>query len=205
MSIPTYYTPVAGTDGWDEDPNRFAWWEDGSPFTLYLRSLNLYVHSDGPFEWCTDISGDLFRKDLRIWKAAAKHFACYVKSRPFHERNFICHSHGGQLPLIASTYGVEINNLITVGTPYRHDIKPTQANIRYWLHICDRDWDTLGTLGALFDGVFGLSRLHPEATVNYPCKGIGHSGILKDPTLFHLWEDNGWARAVAYGSNPPNS
>lgn len=200
---PATYIPIGGTWSWDEDENHYQWWERGSTLTRQLSGLGLVLHARNPFEWSTDIDGDLFHKNKTVWKAAGKHLACHVERVPLEERNMICHSHGGQVLFYCAYYGVKFNHVITVGTPVRNDMKAivmaAKPNLGYWHHIMDSKTDWMAVAGGIFDGGFGIRHDFDQADSRSDIKGIGHSAILNDEKAMHYWEDSGWASILAYG------
>jgi hypothetical protein len=99
---------------------------------------------------------------------------------------------------------MKVNNLISVGSPVRKDMKAivklARPNIKFWLHISDTKWDTWSFAGTLTDNwLFHKDLRHPEADINDQVPGIGHSKILYDPSFHHLWIDNGWLERLKYG------
>jgi hypothetical protein len=211
VNIPTFYTPIGGTfSGIDSTPNAVDhWWEKGSDFVNYLYTLNLVIHPSAPFEW-DGIIGGIFDPGLRVWNAASRHFQCHVGPLPYHERNFILHSHAGQFGFIAASRGLKIRNLITVGTPVRKDmesyIKLARPNIGAWLHIYDGRCDWVSIAGSLFDRRLKIQRNFPLADRNDDVRAFktGHSKMLAPPHL-DLWRDRKWAEFLAYGINSPVS
>lgn len=202
----TYYTTVAGTHSWDEDPNHYEWWEKGSALTEYLRGFNLELHPFSPFEWSTDLDGVLFRKNLRVWKAAARHFICHCDRMSHIDRNVIAHSHGGNVVLIAAALGLRIRHLITVGTPVRSDmdsyVMAAAGNIDYWFHISDSKTDIVAILGTLFDGRIRVKHTFDLADDGDDIKGIGHSKILNEQPQMEFWGTRGWAHVLRFGKRP---
>lgn len=205
---PAFYIPVQGTHGWDDNPNSFAWWENNSAFSQYLKTLGLiHINDEFPFEWSTQLDGILSMDQTKhiVWKAAGKALSYYVgrqfpKGLPYDKRNLIAHSHGGQVVFYACADGLEIRNLITVGTPVRGDMEAVvfkaRKNIKNWLHICDSKNDLVAIAGTLFDGRLRIQHTFNLADRNDNCSDqkISHSLILNDPSKFGLWETQDWAR-----------
>jgi hypothetical protein len=204
-SKPTTYIPVQGTDSWDEDEANCQWWERGSEFTRHLAAENLVLHARTPFEWSTSLDGIPTRRNHQIWKGAAKHLVCHLERVPLDERNIIAHSHGGQVVFYALSYGLRINNLVTVGTPVRSDMErvvlSALGNMNYWHHIYDNCKDFTAIMGSLFDGKFRIRHNFDLADTSDNIKGIGHSKILNDAISIKLWDHDmyGWSSILAMG------
>jgi hypothetical protein len=204
-STPVTYFPIGGTDSWDEDENNFQWWERGSEFNRHMATQGLVLHARTPFEWSTCLDGIPTRKNHVIWKGAAKHLICFLERVPLQERNIIAHSHAGNVVFYAMSYGLKINNLVTVGTPVRSDMEAVIlrgiGNCDYWHHIYDSSTDLTSVLGALFDGKLRVRHHFDLADSQDNVKGIGHSRILNDYKAIRLWnaEERGWASILAMG------
>jgi hypothetical protein len=207
---PVPYLTISGTHGWNEDDNRFEWWERGSFFEQHLKKQNLILHARSPFEWSTALDGILARRNHAIWKSAAKHLICHLERVSLCERNIVAHSHGGQVVFYALSYGLQINNLVTVGTPVRSDMELIVlrglGNLAYWHHIYDSSSDMTAILGTLFDGKLRVRHHFDLADSNDDVKGIGHSRILYDPRYIQLWDHDqrGWASILALGKAAKN-
>lgn len=213
---PTFYIPVQGTWGWDEDPSNVVWWEKGSPFTKHLESINLIqLPTQRQFLWSTELEGHqvwsrLFHTAKRkhnVWKAAGLSLCYFFENDngkvPHWDRNLIAHSHGWQVVCYAcGLYGLRIRNLVTVGSPIRKDMEETTmkavGNIDNWAHVYDPSGDDTGTAGEFNDGRWRWpweKRLEPMADKVIPVKGAGHSGTLNDPKFFSVWtEHQDWLR-----------
>ncbi len=202
---PTTYIPIGGTDSWDEDEQTFQWWERGSPFTEHMSTQNLILHARTPFQWATSLDGIPTRRHDHIWKGAAKHLICHLERVPLEERNLIAHSHAGQVVFYATSYGLQINNLITVGTPVRSSMEKAilagRLNIGYWHHIYDSHTDMTALLGSLFDGKFRVRHSFDLADSQDDIKGIGHSKVLNEQQDIRLWDwdQRGWSSILAMG------
>jgi hypothetical protein len=211
---PAFYIPIQGTNSWDENPNHFQWWEELSVFSEYLKGLGLVqLNPLMPFEWSTELDG--VWGSHRVWKGAAKALMYYVGEHfsistpnapiPYENRNFIAHSHGGQVALYSAAWGMRIRNLITVGTPVRGDMEKVyeaaRKNISYHLHICDSRNDLIAVLGAIRDGKLRIRHDFPGADRNDNCRDlkVSHSRVLNDPNKFGLWKTRGWAEALTRG------
>jgi hypothetical protein len=204
---PVTYIPIPGTDAWDEDENNYQWYERGSRFVNHMATQNLVLHACGFLEWSTSLDGIPTRKNHLIWKGAAKHLMCHLERVPLAERNLIAHSHGGNVVFHALSYGLRINNLITVGTPVRSDMEPYIlkgiGNVEYWHHIYDSSTDMISIMGAWFDGKFRVRHNFDLADSSDNIKGIGHSKVLNEPPAINLWshDQKGWASILAHGRN----
>jgi len=200
---------VHGT--WSADFKRSdapMWWEPGSAFAQMLATHGLDATAFESFRWSGDLTGlarlfpwNWLRKpQSRDWHAAAQALRYLLEPKgcptPFASRNLICHSHGGQVPLIAAAHGLKIRRLVTVATPVRADMVDTIAkarpNIERWLHVYDPTLkDRMQVLGELGDGRLGWKRHFPAADVNVSVAGSGHSGVLCEPEWFRVWKTRG--------------
>jgi hypothetical protein len=203
---PITFIPIPGTDAWDEDENNYQWYERGSSFVRYMATQNLVLHAVGHLPWSTSLDGIPTRRNHIIWKGAAKHLLCHLERVPLKERNIVAHSHGGNVVFHATAYGLQINNLITVGTPVRSDMEPFilkgLGNIGYWHHICDSKTDKVSIWGALFDGKLRMKHTFDLCDSQDDIAGIGHSKILNDQNCIEYWSTDrrGWASILALGS-----
>lgn len=184
---------------WDLD-NEYGWWRKDSAFAQYAFNENVVLYPRQPFIWSSDIDGviDLFgRAKDTDWRAAGASLAYYLETIQHSHRNLIAHSHGMQVVACACFYfGIEIRNLITVGSPVRKDFYNQYAAVQNksnrWLHIYDKDFDIFGQLGMLFDGSISFKRENPYASKNAGLVNISHTTILEDKDKFKLWIENGW-------------
>lgn len=206
---PHYYIPIPGTFSWDEDPLVYQWYERGSSFETYLREEHdIHQHPRGYLTWSTALDGVFWKKNMAVWKAAAKHLACHLETVPWQDRNIIAHSHGGQVAIMAAASGLRFRTLITVGTPIRKDVErfadTAAGNIDYWFHICDSHTDLVSILGALFDGRVRIKHRFDQANDVDDICGIGHSKILNDDWAIKLWTERGWAKRIVHMANHVN-
>jgi len=200
---------VAGTFSWNGS-DRGDWYAPGSPFAVFLASRGVEplfgVRPDGPhpFTWSTELGG-IGGRGRVVWQAAGVNLFNYLvpplcpdRQLPSAETNLIAHSHGLQVVLFAAAAGLNINTLISVGSPVRRDMWATavtaRLNIRHWLHIHSDQSDRWQWLGELFDGHLGIVREHPLADQNDFVPVVGHSELLRNPEHFHHWSDRGWLR-----------
>jgi len=204
------YLPIPGTWAWRGDTRdaRSEWWHPRSPFGLFLASHGIeHVCPDEPYVWTTSINGAVFwRKSHVDWQAAGASLSWYLTNPntfgpaevPISDRRLIAHSHGLQPILYAASFrGLEIDTLISIGSPVREDMaavaRSARPRIRRWLHLYSGWSDRLQWYGEWFDGRFGVARQHPMADQNMEIPGkCGHSRILKDPAAFGLWESERW-------------
>lgn len=197
------YAAVAGTHG---ARTALDWSHPHSPFAQALRGYGCSPLRDDPracFEWSTALDGiDDQHLDWQFaGKALYRHFVPALGDQqptiPPSATNILCFSHGLQVVAYAcGEYGLQVNGLISVGSPIRGDLLDLYAraasNIRRHLHLHARKRDFWQVAGALFDGRWGIHRQHPFAkNVGIP---DGHGAILRDPKLFPLWRDLGWLR-----------
>ncbi len=193
----TKYVGVLGTHGWTKDPTR-SWWPAGSPFNLFLEQQGIVMARPvRPFCWSGDIDGVPMIANGNDWEAGAVALLYYLEHLPYEDRNLIAHSHGGQVALMAAHKGMAIRSLILIGTPVRDEIEAIApaalSTIGCCLHLCDARFDFMGFAGALLDWRFSLRRTFTVPGIDSRrVKGIGHSGLLYDPTKFPLWASEGW-------------
>lgn len=199
---PVKLVAVQGTWGWND-----VWWQDGSAFWNWMRRRGVEpVRVSGkPFEWETGLGSSIYfwrrwgwgRKGVEAWEYAGKAFYYYCDILNFDECNVLAHSHGGQVALYGAAEGIKIRKLVTVGTPVRADLEDVLAkalpNISEWWHLYDKDEDRTAERGAFGDGRLGrvVRTFLRDKVVNVGLPGIGHSGLLKDPSVFHFWDDQG--------------
>jgi pimeloyl-ACP methyl ester carboxylesterase len=204
--------PIHGTWGADFDGAASGlpqWWQAGSPFTAFMRERGLDATYFEPFVWSGDVAGiarllpwNWFRAPgSRDWEAAARALCYHQEPRkcpvPFAERNYIAHSHGGQVALLAAASGLKIRRLVTVSTPVREDMRRTielaRPNIERWWHLYDPRplSDRFQVLGELGDGRVGWRRAFVKADRNIAVPGVGHSGLLCEPRCFSQWAQRG--------------
>lgn len=196
------YIAVVGTGGF----SRVEDWDNTnsnlSKFLLEKDCEQLIANPLKRFMWSTMVDG--IDKTDSTWDASGRALADYI-TPPLLGKSLlepkdtyiISHSHGGNVVAYAcAKYGLKINGLITVGTPIRKELddvyKAAATNITRHLHLYAGWRDYWQTLGAMFDGRWGIHRKHPYATINGKVPGGNHGSILRDPTFFHLWLDKGW-------------
>ena len=192
---------VPGTHAWDGQ--TADWYTPNSPFvaSLAARGIGL-VGGDRPYVWSTDLGGavPLTDRDTAVWAAAGINLYAYVvpplgdgPAIPPDETYIIAHSHGLQVVLYACAYGLEVETLISVGSPVRQDMARIAAQarprIRRWVHISGGHRDWWQVLGALFDGRVGVVRHHPWADENVTLPKCNHEDALRNPAYFHVVGD----------------
>lgn len=211
--------PIAGTHGDNGEPTGL-WWQSGSPLMREFRKHGLeHLHEDRPFTWSTDLNGHRFwrrwfgfRDSHRDWIAggyALSYYGWPLRAdaelyAELDERNLLAHSHAGQVVFYACALGgLKVNRLVTVGTPVRRDmrhiIERARPNIGQWLHIRG-DSDSIAIWGGVGDGEVARNKTFwglEDWTDIVP--GIGHSGILTDPSRFHLWHNRAWLEFLKRG------
>ncbi len=192
---PTYFVPIAGTWDWDEDKNKYLWYEEGSPFVTFMNDNNFFLRfPDCPFEWSTGLEGLPFTK-FRQWKAGGRALGYYLDNKlgawPLEDKNIIAHSYGLYVALYYAAWGGKINSLISIGSPIRNDMKAiallARPNIGKWLHLRDDRIDLVGVMGQMFDSGFSLSRMNSWSHREDSLGHIGHSDLIKKPEKFHHW------------------
>jgi hypothetical protein len=206
---------VSGTHDWRNDDTTTRWYMPGSAFVSFLRSNGIEPlfgrNHEGeavPFIWSTNLGGVGFGDgDLLVWASAGWNLywfcvppQCPERAVPGDQLNVITHSHGMQVALYAAALGLKIHTLITVTGPPRKDMRDVTAkarpNIKHWLHIHSDNSDWWQVFGTLFDGKVGSGRKHPSADVNVRVDDVGHSGLLRNPTQFAQWQEQGWLEVL---------
>jgi len=91
------------------------------------------------------------------------------KYRPNEPITIVAHSHGGNVALLASQMGGEMDNLVTLGTPIMSKYQPNSSNIGTWNNVYSTN-DKVQTLP------LGAGRTHSSAT-NIGLSGYGHSDL----------------------------
>ncbi|HVL67214.1 MAG TPA: hypothetical protein VM364_08115 [Vicinamibacterales bacterium] len=195
------YLAIAGTHG---SRRRLDWDHPRSAFADFLRARGLEPLEEDErrrYAWSTVLDGIDGRDDT--WDAAGRALYHYLvpplgiggPAIPPRETFIVAHSHAGQVVAFAcGVYGLEVEGLVTVGTPVRGgrmtEVYAAAApRIRRHLHLHSRrDWWQV--VGSLFDGRWGIHREHPHADNQEMPKG--HGDVLRDPGLFALWVSRGW-------------
>lgn len=179
------------------------WAEPDALFPQMLARHDMQVCQPA-FEWSGDVSGiPSFTGSQKHsdWRAGGFALALYLARMPLEERNVIAHSHGGQCcAYAAARYNVAIRRLVTVSTPVRSDMEPVwmaaKPRIGYWLHVAAKSGDWMARMGQMFDGHVGWQSRQKQADVNAILPGIGHTGILSDPTHIQLWKSQELLRYI---------
>lgn len=215
MTTTIPFLPVHGTWGFGRG-EQGRWIYPDSPFCALMAGHAFALLSgDDPFVWDGDIDGAdvpipfLLRPFFPRRMKHSKWICAAVNFRRRHEPDdlddlelVIGHSHALQLILYAcagvradGTFGrpLRIRRLVSVMSPVREDMREiaqlARPNIGYWEHLHSDHSDLIQVAGSLLDGRWGIVREHPLADHNRAIAGVGHSGMLEDPTHFHLWAD----------------
>lgn len=197
----TRYVAVLGTWAYhgSDTQTRPEWWETGSACAAQLERHGLIpAIPDDPFVWSGDLDGVPWLANGRDWEAGAVNLAHYLRAMPFVDRNIIAHSHGGAVAVMAARL-VPIRRLLTIGTPARKDVRGAARQalafgyLPAWLHAHDASWDWMGSLGAILDGQWRLSRaMQLPGMTDRAIPRMGHSRLLAgDVTAERLWSDHG--------------
>lgn len=193
-----HYISVHGTWDLGED----AWWRHGSSFCKFAGENGLHCEEEHePFFWSGAIDGvGFFGNKHETWMASGLSLKNRLRLSKREHRNLILHSHALQNAAYAD---IEVNNIITVGSPIREDMADLYLKLRKrcnkWLHIYDASWDKMGFLGQMFDGRWFGGRDCPLAHFNDPLKKIGHSSILRDQKAMQNWVTRGWFHFLKTG------
>lgn len=200
---------VGGTWSWRGHATAGEWYQAGAPFVTFLEAEGVEVVSKHkPFVWTSRVNGLFWqRAKHRDWDAGGAALSCYLDPAIPHVgigpgdsyHAVLTHSHGLQVALYACAYhGARIPLLIDVSGPVRQDMEVTartaRPHIGRWLHLSS-DWsDRMQWLGELFDGSFAIKRkavwdtVWADASIGIP--HVGHSGLLREPTLFDHWHQD---------------
>lgn len=195
----TPYIAVHGT--WDLGTD--SWWRHGSNFCKLAAQHGLSCSEEfESFYWSGVVDGISLKSLFTLgflsdshdtWRASGLALKNRLRYVPLKDRNIIVHSHGLQVLAYAS---IEVNNIISVGSPIRHDLAELYTLLRNnsnaWMHIYDSSWDRMGILGQISDGKWFGKRNCPQADINQKLKGISHSRILRDEKYMQLWVEQGW-------------
>lgn len=204
------FLAIGGTWSWRGNSNG-QWYDPGSPWSANMRARgfehhHLLVGAGRPFVWTTDLEGNQFWRrligrppDLTEWQAAGSNLFAYcvppvaptARIRPC-DLHIVAHSHAAQLVAFAAADGLQINTLVTVGSPVRADMRDVyrraKANIGFWWHFYSDASDRWQWFGETGDGKWqwpwAVDRTQPSADQNIGLPGVGHSKILNDMTLF---------------------
>ena len=180
----------------DRQFDHLPWWHPASPFGRASVAHGTIVVAE-PFIWSTALDGVIgFNTGWYSAGAALRYFARYVTPRT--PISLIVHSHAGQIAAYAAAQGLEIDVLVTLGTPVRCDMQPTRRaarpRIRRWVHVYSPN-DPVQLEGEQLDGggIFSWPRQMPEADENVeePTEEPDAHGKLHDPAL---WTARGWWR-----------
>lgn len=201
---------VPGTWAWRGDlhDHRDHWWHPQSQYFQFLGTADCEpLCQTEPFVWTTHLNGAAFWRSSHLdWQAGGASLYYYINNPaapgpdwevPLTDRRIIGHSHALQVVLYACAYrGLQIHTLVSVCSPIRHDMahvaRAARPHIHRWLHIYS-DWsDKTQWFGSWFDRQAGVDRDSALADWNVRVPGVGHSGLLSNPDLFHLWEERGW-------------
>ena len=192
--MPTSVVLVSGTWG-------AQWAKPGSLLLQKFAQHNVEVLQPA-YEWSEDVSGipSLWTGGKHSdWRAGGYSFGLRMAQLPYRQRIAIAHSYGGNVcayGLIAST-AVPIRRLITVGTPFREDMraiwKLAEKNVGYHLHVCDPSVPMIERVAQLFDGRWGFRAQvgHPTADLVVKIPKSKHSKVLDHEKLVEQWESLG--------------
>lgn len=177
---------IAGTHGFND-----AWWHPGSEFVQTMEGeLIRTADKSDPYEWDTKLDGIIGGNE--VWETAGKALTWYARAKVGHYPiSVVAHSHGGQVAAYAAANGLQIDRLVTVATPVRHDMEPlyraATKNIGCWYHL-HSDVDIWQILGGLFAGKWGIHREMEFADYNIMVPQVQHGEFLD----VKLWNDNDW-------------
>lgn len=192
------------------------WWHPFSRWWTYIKPLGFEPFRLEDFVWTGALDGLSVRgawdwikskvqgKSLgtmhKEWRAGGEALNDYIGVGLYNADRFsdkfivVAHSHGGQVALYCAARERYLPILITVSTPNRFDMHAIAAlaktRIGFWLHLYDPDHDRVGQEGALGDGEVSFDRTWKGyADLSVPITGVDHSGLLRDPTAYHYWQD----------------
>jgi pimeloyl-ACP methyl ester carboxylesterase len=94
----------------------------------------------------------------------------YRRDHPCEAIRVVAHSHGGNVALLASNFrGVNIDELVTLGTPILNDYRPS-SSIGIWNNVSSLD-DDVQLRAFPYSSANLVSK---EATNNIIIRGVGH-------------------------------
>ncbi len=171
--------------------SQSAWWEPGGNFASKVQTAvsDFYAYSDY-FYWSGGNS-DAARKQ------AAADFEKWVDLRLKPEDGklrLLCHSHGGNVALLAAQNGLEIDKLFLLGTPIRTDYLPRMDNVSQ-IYCIFSPTDHVQT-----GGTFGRRRGEGRTLADTPqirnlvtaSAGASHSDLHK----WTVWTTNGFEKLL---------
>jgi hypothetical protein len=186
----TRFVAIPGT--WSLRPGISSgdWYHEDSPWTRMMRARG-FERARDPFVWSGGLDGLIPWRKHATWQGAAAGLSYYMERLHGQRVVVVAHSHALQVVSFAAAYfGVEIDALISIGSPIRSDIPYDLArkHIRFWQHVHSDRSDRWQWLGGIGDGALGIVRACPHADVNHALPDVGHSRILHEPALFaRIW------------------
>lgn len=191
---PTKWTGVLGTKGYHPGSLERKWFQFGSTFDLMLRAEGFAPALEQPFIWSGDLDGLPPFFAGNDFEAGIDNLVFYLATLPREDRNVIGHSHGGGIAVRTAKI-LPINNLITIGTPARKEVREAgrlalaSGHLTSWTHVFDKTWDWWGFLGSIGDASFRLSRaMDIPGMEDLKLPGIGHTALLSDRHP-EIWRD----------------
>lgn len=150
------------------------WWQPGQPFTTEVaKVVNDFYPASDFFSWSggnSDADRRRAATQLIAWRNA--HLAAEGKLW------LICHSHGGNVAILATQMGLKIDRLILLATPIRTDYAPRIRNVNVLVNLYV-PWDSVQTAGAV-GRMRGEGRTLADGTVmiNRAARGPVTGGVL---------------------------
>lgn len=107
-----------------------TWWRLGSTFTNYLQSVSGLTAYEGgdPFLW----SGKPYIDEIR---KGAERFIAWNRAHNINSPAIVAHSHGGNVVMMATHLGLQVEKLVLLGTPIRTECTPYMPNIGSLVNI----------------------------------------------------------------------
>lgn len=179
---------ISGTWGASD---QTEWYHPGSDFHQEAVKQGLDLpKATTPFEWCTGVDG--IAGINNHWIAGGWAFLWYCQAHGFVRPNVWTHSDGFQPLAYATSFGLEVNNVVSVAPPVRDDVLKALVRSRIkgeWTNIHTDAKDQWQTAGELVAGeIVTIRREMPLATRNILEPGRTHSGLLdKDLVTARDW------------------
>lgn len=145
-----------------------SWWQKGGTFWNHVNSLTSDVYAGAnPYSWTGSN-----KHSARV--NAAQDLVNWVGLNPSGYLRIIAHSHGGNVCLLATRVGLNVNKLITLGTPIRLEYLP--------------DLKQIGSLHNVFSTV---DRIQTPAGTIPNTRGEGRTLGENDKAINHRATDDG--------------
>jgi pimeloyl-ACP methyl ester carboxylesterase len=144
----------------------------------------------------SDCDDELFgQAQLLPWLCAGEKLELFCRVNGLERPHVVCHSHGLQVLSFAAALGQRFDTVLSLSGPIRGDMQAVRQaarpNINRLVHTFDPAGDRTIREGMWFDGRVSTSLELPEADLNIPARGYGHSGLTTAVTGWSeldLWD-----------------